>query len=166
MARKPINLFGTGIRSISPFITAQRRVNVYFDLRPDGDKWQIAIISRPGLTLFVTLPTFPVRGMLQVGLFAYVVAGSVLYVVTPTGGYAVLGTLNTVTPTTVSMAANQNQICVVDGSYGYVLNNYQGLAALILNQQSVGGFFEQNISPPQTLSDFQFLRDIQGNNVA
>ena len=154
---KPLPIFGTGIKSISPFITAQRRVNVYYDIRPDGDKSQIAIISRPGLTLYVTLPTLPIRGMIQVGQFAYAVGGAVLYVISPYGGYAPVGSLNTVTPTVVSMAFNQNQLCIVDGSFGYVLNNLSSLTDLIINS----GEAQQ----AQTLANYQFLRDIQTANI-
>ena len=149
---KTIPIFGTGIRSVSPYITAQRRVNVFYDIRKDDEKEKVSIYTTPGLTLFVTLPTLPIRGMLQVGLYAFAVAGNTLYVITPGGSFAALGQLNTITPTNISMAANETQLCIVDGSFGYVLNNVPGLINLISNNSPV--------QKAQTLAGFQFIRDI------
>jgi hypothetical protein len=151
------DLFGVGVRSVSPNITAQRRVNYYYDIRQDGDKDQIVLIYTPGLTLQLTLPTNPIRGMVQDGTYAYVVAGSTLYLLSPNGGYCTLGTISTVTATPVSMAFNETQLCIVDGRYGYVLNNLPGLVQLASNF----GYVQQ----AQLLADFQFLYDIQNANI-
>jgi hypothetical protein len=45
---KTIPLFGTGILGKSATVTAQRRVNCYFEIRQDGDKANIAIYGTPG----------------------------------------------------------------------------------------------------------------------
>ncbi len=153
MAFKKISLFGTGIRSVSPNITAQRRVNVYYDIRQDGDKESVVQIFTPGLTRQLTLPTYPTRGMVQDGTYAYVVAGSTLYLISPQGGYCALGTISTIAPSPVSLAFNETQLCIADGSYLYVLNNLPGLVDLATSRT------------PQLLQDFQFLFDIQNANI-
>lgn len=153
MAHRKVDLFGVGIKSVSPNITAQRRVNVYYDIRADGDKEQVVLINTPGLTLQLSLPTNPIRGMVQDGTYAFIVAGNALYMISPAGGYCLLGNITTISPTPVSMAFNETQLCIVDGKYGYVLNNVPGLVALATSRT------------PQILQDFQFLFDIQNANI-
>lgn len=149
--KKLINIFGDGIKSVSPNINAQRRVNVYYDIRKDGDKNQFVLINTPGLTKLLTLPTYPIRGMKQVGIYAYVISGNTLYLISPSGSYCSLGTINTNTSTPVSMDANETQLCAVDGSFGYVLNNIGGLENLIATGQEA------------TILNLQFLVDINNN---
>ena len=56
-------LFGTGMQGKSPNITAQRRINCYYDYTPDGDKTKVAIIGTPGKDLFLDMGETPIRGM-------------------------------------------------------------------------------------------------------
>ena len=56
-------LFGTGQQGKSPSITAQRRINCYYEYSPDGDKTAVSIIGTPGKSLFVNFGDTPVRGM-------------------------------------------------------------------------------------------------------
>jgi hypothetical protein len=81
----PTALFGEGINAYSPAVSRQRRLNCFYEIRKDGDKYASILRGTPGAALFATLPTFPVRGWRVVNNVLYVVAGSVLYSVTTTG---------------------------------------------------------------------------------
>lgn len=151
---QPIPLFGTGVESISPNITSQRRVNMYYDVRQDKDKNELVLIQSPGLTLFVQLPTSPIRGMLTDGLYAYVVAGNVLYLISPQGAWCELGTLNTSANLPVTMSFGETQIIIVDGFFGYVLQNIPTLVNLA----------QCNGIVPETITELQFLYDVQAAN--
>lgn len=139
---KPFPLFGSGVVGKSMVVTRQRRVNAYYEPRPDGDKSKVVIYGTPGLVLSMVVGSplsTPVRGILGP-------TNSSLYVVTynqfqslsapsVAGGNAVVGASGTIGSITgqVSMAANPSvsQILIVDGSSGYVFNtSTQVLSAL------------------------------------
>lgn len=117
---KPIPLFGDGIKSYSEAVTAQRRLNVFFDARNDGDKQQLVIRGTPGSQLWVTLPVYPIRGWREVKGVLYAVAGANLYSVTTAGTITLLGSMATGGTSLVSLSDNGLQVIVVDGSAGYV----------------------------------------------
>jgi hypothetical protein len=132
---KKIPIFGSGLQAVSPFITAQKRLNAYYDVRVDGDKNKLIIRGTPGLTLFCTLPTSPIRGWIYARNFIYVVAGNTVYQVNQVGGYITIGTIGTIGTNSVnpvSMAINETQVMIVDGTNGYVFNY-----ALITPSESV-----------------------------
>ncbi len=138
---KPINLFGEGVQSISPNLTAQRRVNCIFEVIGTGENQSVGVRGTPGLTIFVTLPTFPIRGMIEAGQYLYVVAGTAVYQVCQNGGYVLIGNIGLSTNVNpVDMAINETQVMIVDGVTGYVFNyaliqagNASEIATLILN---------------------------------
>ncbi len=111
-------LFGAGIQGRSLVVTAQRRLNCYFEQRPDGDKAGIVVYGTPGLVNLGTMPSV-VRRMLGTQSLLYVVAGTTLYSVSTTYTQTALGVLNT-NSGTVSMANNPSQIIIVDGVNGYL----------------------------------------------
>jgi len=111
-------LFGAGIQGRSLPVTAQRRLNCYFEQRPDGDKSSIVVYGTPGLVYQTTMMSV-VRRMLGTQSTLYVVAGNALYSLTPTFTQTQLGFLQTSTGT-VSMANNPSQIMIVDGTAGYI----------------------------------------------
>lgn len=117
---KPIPLFGTGIKSYSEVVTAQRRLNCFYDKRADGDKNAFILRGTPGTVLRYTLPTSPVRGWTSILGTLYVVAGASVYTIDNAGlvtnrGSIPYGTNN------VGIADNGIQILIVDGVGGYVL---------------------------------------------
>jgi len=115
----PISLFGTGIKSYSQVACSQRRLNCYYDLRSDGDKSEVVVRGTPGLVLWFTLPTYPIRGWRVVANILYVVAGNTLYSVTTAGVYTALGTIATTTGN-VSISDNYVQVMIVDSVNGYI----------------------------------------------
>lgn len=118
---KKVDLFGTSLKALSQTSSAQDRVNVFYDIHPDGDKNKIIVRGFPGLSEFLTssLPQKPIRGMYQTGNYLYVVADNGLYQVGPTGSWSLLsyyGTSGQTTP--VAMAASLTQLVIIDPSNG------------------------------------------------
>lgn len=115
---KPLALFGQGVNAYSPAVSRQRRLNCFYDIRQDGDKYAAIVRGTPGSIRFVTLPTFPIRGWHVVGSLMYVVSGAVLYSVDKSGAITKLGVLTNMS-TFVSMADNGVQLAMFDGAAGY-----------------------------------------------
>lgn len=115
------------LRSIT--LDNQRCINLYADLDEmgTGKEGEVgSLLGTPGVSLLITLPTSPIRGVYTaVGNGrCFAVAGSVLYEIINTSGsysYVNLGTLQTNTGV-VSMADNGQQLCIVDGPNGYFYN--------------------------------------------
>jgi hypothetical protein len=119
---KPIPLFGSGIKSYSAIVSSQRRLNCFYDPRPDGEEAAAIIRGTPGWLSFISLPTLPVRGWWVANNLLYVVAGSVLYSVTKGGAATALGNLSVASLGYVSMVDNGVQLAIVDGVGGYIFN--------------------------------------------
>src|SRR5271170_2588544 len=121
---KVVPLFGSGIYGKSAVVTRQRRINCYYEPRPDGDKSKIVVYGTPGLQLKFNVggaSNLPVRSLLGVGPNLYMVVGNEFGVYSASGvlGYqAAIGTI----AGQVAMAANPagSQILLVDGSGGWV----------------------------------------------
>lgn len=116
-------LFGSGIQGKSHSITAQGRVNCYYEFTPDGDKTSVSIIGTPGKDLFVNFGDTPVRGMHvpQNSDYVYVVHRGTFWEVNNAGAMTSRGTINT-TSGRVSIEDNGTQIQIVDGTDGWIYN--------------------------------------------
>lgn len=116
-------LFGTGLQGKSPNITAQRRINCYYEYTEDGDKTRVAIIGTPGKALFVDFGDTPVRGMHvpQNSDYLYVVHRATFWQIDNAGVMTSRGTINT-TSGRVSIDDNGTQIQIVDGTDGWIYN--------------------------------------------
>ena len=126
---KHILLFGEGINAYSSAVSAQRRLNCFYDMRKDQDKNTIIIRGTPGLVLSLTLPTSPIRGWRVVGNLIYVVAGNVLYSVDSAGVTISLGVLEINGSTLVGISDNGVQLGIVDGLHLYCYTIVTGLYA-------------------------------------
>lgn len=120
-----IPFVGPSYTSRSVNFDAQRSVNLY----PEVDESQqgksvVALIGTPGLEVFCTLPTSPVRGLWACsnGRF-FAVGGNKLYEVGKDSSVTSRGTLDTASGP-VSMADNGTQLCIVDGPNGYIFKFY------------------------------------------
>ena len=116
-----VQLFGSGVKSYSPVVTSQRRLNCFYDIRADGDENQTIIRGTPGWTQWLVLPTSPVRGWHVAGAYLYVVAGAVVYKVSYGGTATSLGTIATSSQNYVSITDNGVQLIIVDGVGGYIV---------------------------------------------
>lgn len=112
-------LFGLGVQAKSPVITAQRRLNCFYEFTPDGDKQRVVIIGTPGTTLFSDLlGTSPNRGWIKVGNVFYVVNEETLWEFNNAGSLTNRGTLST-TSGKVGITYDGTRLLIVDGTAGY-----------------------------------------------
>jgi len=116
-------LFGLGLQGKSPAVTAKKMQNLYAEIRPIGENSQIVAYGTPGLELFVNFGDTPARGGIY---FApndvfFIVHRGTLWEVNNAGTTTSRGTINT-TSGRVSLAHNGTQICLVDGTDGWIWN--------------------------------------------
>lgn len=132
-----LDLFGVGIKSRSETMTAQRRVNVYYESVPDEDsrKSKITVLGTPGLSLFTDFGGSPNRLEYPKGDLLYVINRGTFYEVNRAGAITARGTLDT-TSGRCYAADNGTQIMVSDGLNGYIYT----IATAILAQITDPGF--------------------------
>jgi hypothetical protein len=118
-----IPLFGLGVASRSPFITAKQLQNIYVEQRPAGEKSQYVGIGTAGLDLFISFGDTPVRGWIvfEADDVFYAVHRGTLYEVNNAGVKTSIGSLLT-TSGKCHLSHNGTQIFIVDGTYGYTYN--------------------------------------------
>lgn len=131
---KPIPLFGTEVTSYSQVVTAQRRLNVIYDLRKDQDRGSAVVaVGTPGSVKWTDVlgATTPVRGWWAVGTSLFVVVGQQLYKVSAAG--VVSGTAMTLVTSDgpVSIQDNGVDLIVVDGVGGYLYRLATGAVSTI-----------------------------------
>lgn len=115
-------ILGPGISGRSKAISAQKRLNLYMEVRRDNDKSDLVAYGTPGLRPFVDFGNQPARGLWWYEAIntLFIVAYDQLLEVRGDGSYVPRGTLNT-TVGNVSMADNGLQLMIVDGSTtGYI----------------------------------------------
>lgn len=152
-----INFFGPSYSGRSPNISASRCVNCFLEIYPPGAKTKGALIGTPGLSLFQTIGTGPVRGMCFFNNLIYLVSGGGLYSIN--NAETVSASLLTLATSSgrVWMANNGlsptggNQLAITDGVNLYIWNVNTSTAttvsswpANIVNPQTViylGGYF-------------------------
>ena len=117
------NLFGLGVQSKSPYVTAKILQNLYAETRPQGEKSMLVAYGTPGLDLFVDFGDTPPRGGIEFEALSvdFVVHRGTLWEVNNAGVTTNRGSLLT-TSGRVSMAHNGTQVMIVDGTYGYIYN--------------------------------------------
>jgi hypothetical protein len=119
---RTVPLFGAGIGDKSFVVTRQRRLNVYFENRRDGDKTKVAVYGTPGLVAAFRPSTplgLPLRGFLGTQSALYLVAYNQFQSVDSTGAAIVTGTVGT-SSGLVSMAYSPTQVVLVDGASAYL----------------------------------------------
>lgn len=115
-------ILGPGISGRSKAISAQKRLNLYMEVRRDKDKSDLVAYGTPGLRPFVDFGNQPSRGIWWYEAIntLFIVAYDQLLEVRGDGSYVPRGTLGT-TAGNVSMADNGLQLMIVDGSEtGYI----------------------------------------------
>ena len=114
-------ILGTGIAGRSRAVTAQKRQNIFIDIKPEKDKNELAAYGTPGLKLFCNVGEFPFRGMwwLQSENLLYGVSYDTFVEVRGDGTFVNRGTLNSLSGY-VSMTDNGQQVMMVDGDNGYI----------------------------------------------
>lgn len=98
-----------------------------FTKDPPKGEYKYVLYPTPGLTLWVTLPTSPVRAMIEQDGVNYAVSGNTLYSIGSDGTITALATLNTSTGPVKMVAItggidSNNQLIMIDGTNGYSYN--------------------------------------------
>jgi hypothetical protein len=114
-------ILGPGIAGRSKAITAQKRQNLFMEVKAEKDKTTLAAYGTPGLKTFIDLGNLPCRGIwwYQPKNFIYVVCGNELIEIHQDQTSYVRGALNS-TNGSVSIADNGSQLIIVDGPDGYI----------------------------------------------
>ncbi len=93
---------------------AQRCVNLYPEIGPPGSKTPIMLQSTPGLTTYATVGEGPIRGLIKMQEFVFVVSGDRLYRIDVNGAQRELGSLPG--RSIVKLATNGEQILLLTGT--------------------------------------------------
>ena len=110
---------GGAYQSRSLAANAQRCVNLYPEIDPTA-KGNPVLYGTPGLSLFCTLPTSPVRGLWVGENRLFAAGGTTVYEIS-SGGVATALTGSILSATTpVQMFPNGNQLFIVSGNKGYL----------------------------------------------
>ena len=114
-------ILGAGIAGRSKAVSAQKRQNLFLEVKPEKDKTNLAAYPTPGLTLFANAGNNPSRGLwwLQSLNLLYSVNANKLLEIDKNGVVIERGTLSTAEGT-VSISDNAQQIIIVDGENGYI----------------------------------------------
>ena len=134
-----IRFIGGFKQSRSIAMNDQRTVNLYPELDPTG-RSVAALYGTPGLELFATAGSGPVRGMWPFGTVNYVVSGGGFYAVNTSGVSTEIGSISTTTGP-VSLSDNGTQIMVTDGVAGYIYDTSTGVFSQITDASFLGGDF-------------------------
>jgi hypothetical protein len=114
-------ILGTGIAGRARAVSAQKRQNLFLEVKAEKDKTSLAAYGTPGLKYFSSLGASPIRGLwwYQATNRLFAVAYDQLVEISPDGTTVNRGTLMS-TSGTVSMADNGLQLMIVDGLSGYI----------------------------------------------
>lgn len=116
---EPIQLFGLDQQGKSATVTAQKHLNLYAELKQEGEKSTVVFYGTPGTTLFSEVNgDTPIRGWIAVGATLYYVHRSTFYEINNAGTRTSRGTLNTSTGR-VDLSYDGAVILMVDGTNGY-----------------------------------------------
>lgn len=120
---------------------AQRTVNLYPVADQQGGAEASALYGTPGLSIFTTAGTGPVRGNFAAANDrAFAVSGSILYEILSNGTVSNRGSLNT-SSGTVTIAENGFQLGICDGDKVYMFTYATNIFTLVTDTDlpSVGG---------------------------
>ena len=120
-----LNLIGESGSDVFDDNSEQLTQNWYIHTAKGG-KAKPALYPTPGLTLFEDIGTGPIRGNIDYNGIYFVVSGNTFYEVDAAGNSVSRGTLNTSTGICKldhNGANNGKQICIVDGTNGYIYNS-------------------------------------------
>lgn len=110
-------------------LSAQRLVNLFVEKQDPSAKAQSPIFSVPGMTEFAVCGSGPVRGLWVLNNLLYAVSGNSLYSVNQNGVVTLLGDgISGVSP--VSMSDNGTQLCIVNGSGGFIYSTTDGFTSI------------------------------------
>lgn len=136
---KPTPLFGTSVEGISKTVSAQSRVNFYVEPTPDSGVSPFALYPLPGTMLFVDLGEAPCRAAYAIDDSLYVVQGSNFFEINNAGIATLRGTLMTLSGRCWIANNLVNELCIVDGPFGYIYNTLTNTFTQITDPDFPGG---------------------------
>ena len=150
---RTVPLFGTDVAFKSFIATRQRRLNVYYDIRSQKDKSTFTIYGTPGLSLLAqpTITTNTLRGILGTPTNLFIVGDGTFQSITSLGPPIVASTPASKLTTSsgyVSLATNNTQVLIADGSVGMIYN----VASNTLSP--IGGSYPNNAQTNTFVSSF------------
>ena len=119
--RAKIPFVGQAYKARSTNADSQRAINCYVEMDQASPRAPTVLYGTPGTVLKLTLPTSPVRNGIHAGSFTWWISGSTVYRVDSAYNYLALGTIGT-TSGELGIASNGNQILIVDGLGGWLIN--------------------------------------------
>lgn len=141
--------------SRAPQVSNARLLNFFTERQPPESKGQAPLFGAPGIAPFSTCGDGPHRGAWNFNGTAYAVSGNALYRVTSDGVATQVGTgVGGTGP--VSMSDNGVQLCIVNGSNGWIYTTADGLV-----QITAAAFYPANTV---TFMDGYFIFDRVGTN--
>lgn len=142
---KPIPFLGDAYEAISKPISAQQSINLYPEQPNSAARSNLALIRTPGLTEFVDVGAGPIRGLHTFLDKLYAVSGEELYQIDSSGTSTLLGAV--LGSTRVSIANNTTQVCIVNGTQGYIFtpssNLFQQIVDPDFRQAEIVQFLDQ-----------------------
>ena len=115
---------------------ANRMLNLYPEIIPEGGVEPAFLQRAPGLRLLTTVGSGPIRGLWSFQGYGYVVAGDKLYKVDTSWTATLLGTVSGSGP--VSMADNGIQLFVVCNPDGFIYNSVTNVFSQITDPDFPG----------------------------
>ncbi len=150
-------ILGQAYTARSVNAAANRMLNLYPEIIPEGGSEPAFLQRAPGLRLLATVGTGPIRGMWSFKGYGYVVSGDKLYKVDSAWTVTLLGTVSGTGP--VSMADNGTQLFVACNPDGFIYNAVTNVFAQITDPDFPGvvtvgyldGYFVFNEPNSQTI---------------
>lgn len=128
MPRKEVPFIGPAYQARSLNASAQRAVNCYLEAGADGA--HNALYGTPGTVLRASVGVGPIRGGIVSNGFSWFVSRNQVYRVSSSYVSTLCGTISSLSGP-ISMAANDSQIIIVDGTAGYLINTTTAVVAAI-----------------------------------
>ncbi len=103
--------------------SSERAVNCYAERAPEDAKTPLTMLGTPGLKLFGTLGTGPIRALHEMGGVGYAVSGTDLYSIDSAGAGTLIGALSGASDYQMAdNIANPQQLFIRAGSAGWIYN--------------------------------------------
>lgn len=133
-----IPFVGSSYQARSLNADAQRAVNCYVEMDNASPRAPVALYGTPGTVLEYTLPTGPVRAGITEGGNTYWIAGNAAYSVDAANVITTIGNIST-SGGEVGITSNGQQILIVDGLRGYLIQVSTGVGSIITDPDFPNG---------------------------
>ena len=116
-AFRPIQFAAQSYQGRSVATASERLINLYLEQNPSGAKGPVTLHGTPGLKLFTTVGDGPIRGVINMAGFLWVVSGQELYRVDSLKVSTLIGPVDRAGP--VSMTENGTHVAICTSKEAY-----------------------------------------------